>query len=164
MNNYLSVRWVNFLCFIAVLMLLAGASYLQHVKGLQPCPLCMVQRLAFIAMAGLFFLGIILPSISWVVKVHNGLIFIVAALGLAAALRQLWLLHFMPPLSDCGADFFYLLQHLPFNQLLTEILQGQGDCAKESWRLLGVSLPAWSAIDIAAFMLIVVWQMFRRDN
>src|SRR3990167_8115825 len=111
MLKKIPVRLVNSLSCLAVIILLALASYLQRVKGLEPCPLCMVQRLVFIGMAILFFIGIFLPTRSCVVKVHYSFILLLVLLGLAAVFRQLWLIHFSAvAVPSCGADFYYMVQ------------------------------------------------------
>lgn len=164
MSKNPSVRLVNFLCGIAVVILLIAAVYVQQLKGLEPCPLCMVQRFAFIGLAVLFFIGIILPTSKKAVRViHNLFLIVVSGLGLVAASRQVWLMHFAPEKAhSCGADFFYMVQHLPTNVLIEQILQSPGDCAKESWQLLGISLPMWSLLALAFFLLISIWQILRK--
>ena len=162
MLKNISIRLVNLLLLIAVVGLLALASYLQHVKGLEPCPLCMVQRLAFMGLAALFFIGIFLPTKPTVTKIHNGLIILIAGLGLAAAFRQLWLIHFSTAIASCGADFYYMVQHLPLGELFSQIAYGHGDCTRDAWKILGIGLPAWSAVGLFFFVGVGVWQMFRK--
>ncbi len=163
MLKNIPVRLVNVLSCLAVVILLALASYLQRVKGLEPCPLCMVQRLIFIGMAILFFIGIFLPARPRVVKVHYSFVLLLVSLGLVAVFRQLWLIHFSAEqVPSCGADFYYMVQHLPWGQVLSEIVQGQGDCARDVWKVAGIGLPAWSALAFLFFWVVAIWQLCRK--
>lgn len=161
MFKFLSIRLVNFLALVAVVALLALASYLQRVKGLEPCPLCMVQRLFFFALAATFFIGILLPTWVWPVRIHNVFVILFAGLGLAAVGRQLWLIHFSNTVASCGADFYYMLTNLPLGELFAQVMQGQGDCTKEAWHILGISLPEWSGLAFLFFLGIGIWQFVR---
>lgn len=154
MLNKLSLRMINFLAMLSVVGLLAFAIYLQNVKGLIPCPLCMVQRYAFYAMAILFFIGIFLPSTKWPLRIQSILLVLCAGVGLVAAGRQIWLIHFASYIPPCGADFYYMLHNLPFGQFIFELINGQGDCAKEEWFLFGVGIVTWSTLGLLFFFIL----------
>ena len=165
MLGKLSFRLVNFFAMLIVLGLLASAIYLQRAKGLEPCPLCVFQRLIFMGLAGLFFIGWLLPHWPKVIKGHNVFVILFALAGLVVALRQVWLIQFVTTaIPSCGADFYYMLKHLSFGEFLTEVMQGQGDCSKENWFFLGIGLPAWSALAFLFFMIVGVWQFLRDSN
>lgn len=150
----LSYRVVNFLSFMVISALLAFAIYLQDVQGLVPCPLCMIQRFAFYGMALLFLVGIFLPNKKWMTVSHAALLLLCGLVGLLAAGKQLWLIHFASYVPPCGADFYYMLQNLPFGQILFELIHGQGDCAKEEWFFMGVGIVTWSSLALLGFFLL----------
>ncbi|MBI5448292.1 MAG: disulfide bond formation protein B [Gammaproteobacteria bacterium] len=164
MFNYLSIRVVNFLSFLAIVGLLGMAVYLQRVLSLEPCSLCILQRLIFILLAFVFLVGVVLPTRLWVIRIHAVFVVMVAILGLVAVGRQLWLIYFATTVTPCGVDFNYLLANLPWHELLRQMLEGGSDCTKETWRLFGVGLPEWSGLAFLFFLGIGVWQFMRVEG
>ena len=131
--------------------LLGFAYYLQYVKGLEPCPLCLVQR-------G-FFYGVMATLVVAAIHGRGALAYgIVAALfaagGLATAGRQVWLQHLPPErVPACGPDLFYMLDNFPLSRVLKTLLEGTGECAKVDWTFLGLSIAEWSLLWFAAFLV-----------
>ena len=128
--------------------------YLQHVQNLEPCPLCILQRYAFVVI-GVDRAGRRHPrsgargqrdlrrcSSSWR-----------PATGAAIAGRQTWLQHNPPNVLDCGPDLAYMLDSFPLAQVLPKIFKGEGDCAKVTWKFLGLSIPEWALVWFALFVL-----------
>ena len=134
----------NLVGFAVCAALLAYALYSQYVLGLEPCPLCTLQRIAVLA-TGLAFLGAALHRagrgavIAW-----GSIIAVVAALGAAIAARHVWITA-QPPgtVAECGASLDYMLEVLPLREVLAKVLTGSGECGKIDWRFLGLSMPAW---------------------
>jgi disulfide bond formation protein DsbB len=134
----------NLLGFVICAALLAYAYYSQHVLGLEPCPLCILQRIAVLA-AGLAFLGAALHrpgragAIAWA-----GLTALIAAIGATIAARHVWITA-QPPgtVAECGASLDYMLEVLPLKEVLAKVLTGSGECGTVDWRFLGLSMPAW---------------------
>lgn len=141
----------NLAGFAACAALLGYAYYSQYALGLEPCPLCILQRIAVLA-TGLAFLGAALHragragSVAWAL-----LIGLCAALGAAVAARHVWIIA-QPPgsVAECGASLDYMLDVLPLREVLQTVLTGSGECAKVSWRFLGLSMPAWVLASLAA--------------
>lgn len=124
---------------------LGFAYYAQVVMGLEPCPLCIFQRLALFAL-GLFFLAAALHNPkTWGATIYGVLIDLTAFIGLAIAARHVWLQHLPPEEAPrCGPGLDYMLESLRFHETLQEVLTGSGECARVDWTLLGLSIPEWT--------------------
>jgi disulfide bond formation protein DsbB len=137
-------RFLNLLGFLACVFLLGYAYYLQYVMGLQPCPLCILQRI-FIGLLGLVFLLATLHRASRLGSWIYGLLLVVFGfLGAAVSLRQIWLQYFttrMP--TSCAAGLGWMFRHLPPIEALRLTLSGSGNCAQINWTFLGLSMPVW---------------------
>lgn len=127
--------------------LLCTAFYMEYVLYLEPCPLCMAQRIAF---AGFALVGLVMaltPANPARVRgfAITGAFFALA--GLALATRQLWL-QSLPAdqVPDCAPGLYYMMAQFPFIEVLSAMLTGTGDCAEVQWRFLGLSIPGWTAV------------------
>lgn len=163
----LSLRHGYLLGFLSCVGLMAAAYYFEYVQFLDPCPLCMVQRLATV-LIGLGFLAafIVEPKGGWWLK--GALLFTLAAaiFGIWAAGHHIWL-QSLPPedVPACGPGFDYLMDTLPLTELLKVMLKGDGNCAEISWSLWGLSMPAWVRvwfIGFAAAVSFALFKVFRR--
>ena len=141
-------RWLlNGLLFLICAGSLGFAYYAQFGLGLEPCPLCILQRLTLLALGGVFLLATVHHPAGWRVRVYGGLIGGVAGVGAAIAARHVWLQHLPPEETPrCGPGLDYLLDTLPLNELVREVLTGSGECAKVDWTLLGLSMPEWTLL------------------
>jgi len=132
---------------IVCIGLLGFAYYLQYVQGLEPCPLCMVQRGFFYAVMALFILAAIHGPRNWGARVYAALIGVFALGGAAAAARQVWLQHLPPDkVPQCGPDLFFMLENFPLARTWEKLLYGTGECAKVDWTFLGLSIAGWSLV------------------
>lgn len=140
----ISPRIGFFLGFIACVSLLAFGAYLQFVEELEPCPLCISQRLAFIA-TGLIFLiaAIHNRGVQW----YGVLAAISALVGASVSARHVWLQHLPPEeVPECSPGLEYVFQHFPLADTIKLMLSGTGECAKVDWTLLGLAIPSWALI------------------
>lgn len=161
-TNLPSIRTTDFLAFTLCTLLLGIAIYLEVFVHLEPCPLCIMQRIVFIALAVLFLMGSMLPLRRRVSFYFHFFISLIAILGIITAGRQVWLEHLPPDqIPSCGANIKYLFQVLPFHQALQVVFQGTGSCAKVTWRFLGLSMPAWSLLFFIFFTGLAIWQSRR---
>lgn len=150
-----------FAATVAVIALLFGiALYTQYFGGLEPCPLCMTQRF-FYGLTALFaLLGALHGRI---VRLYGALVALAALGGAGVAGRQVWLQH-LPPneVPACGPSLEFMLQTLPFGQVLTTLFKGDGNCALVDWRLFGLSMAEWSLLWFIALAVVGIWQCLRR--
>ncbi len=162
-EKWLSYRAVHAFLFLSSVVGMAFALYLQHGQGLEPCPLCVFQRVGLIAMG----------MVSLVAMLHNPKMFLfrrgyalLATLGigwsLAVAGRHIWLQNLPPDkVPSCGAGLDYLLETFPLSHVLQQVLTGSGECAVIDWTFLGQSLPVWSFAFFGVLACVCVWQLFR---
>ncbi len=158
-----SPRLMFLLAFIASLLIMGGALYLEHVVGLEPCPLCMVQRVAVIGFGLVCLLAALHGPSRLGQRVYAVLALLSAAGGAAMAGRQIWL-QGVPPdeLPACLPSLDYMLEALPFLETLRLLLHGTADCAKISWTLFGMSIPEWSLLAFIGMLLFALYQLLRR--
>jgi protein dithiol:quinone oxidoreductase len=130
--------------------LLGFGYYLQYAQGLQPCPLCMVQRGFFYLVMGGFVLGAIHGPGKIGTTIYSIFIFLFAAGGAATASRQVWL-QSLPPdkVPACGPDLFFMLDNFPLSRTLEKLFYGSGECAVVDWTFLGLSIAGWSLVCFA---------------
>lgn len=136
--------------------LIAFALYAQLHDGLNPCPLCIFQRVAFAALGGVLLIaGLHAPhrtSTRWAYAV---LALIAAVIGIAISGRHVWLQHLpLDKVPSCGPGLNYLLDAMPITGVIRSVLTGSGECAVVDWRMFGLSMPEWSLI---WFVLLGTW-------
>jgi len=140
-------RLINAGGFAACAALLAFALYSQFYLGLEPCPLCIFQRIG-IGLLGLAFLAATLHEAQGGGRyVYAGLIGVAALATLGIAARHLYV-QSLPPgaIPSCGAPLAVLMKFMPVWQLIRKVLTGSGECGLVTWRFLGLAMPAWVAL------------------
>ena len=144
--------------------LLAFGYFLQYVQGLEPCPLCMVQRAFFYLVLVVLTAGALHnPSGALAKGIYGGLAFLLAAGGAAVASRQVWLQHLPADrVPQCGPDLAYMLENFPLSRTLEKLFTGTGECAKVDWTFLGLSIAGWSLVWFVALALFALWIAFSR--
>lgn len=156
-------RVVSGFLFLASVIGMAFALYLEHVKGFEPCPLCVFQRVGLIGL-GFFSLIAFLhnPKSVFLKRLYSGLATISILWSAAVAVRHVWLQNLpADQVPSCGPGLDYLLQAFPLKAVLQQVLSGSGECAVVDWSLLGLSLPVWSGLFFIVLSLISIWQLFR---
>ena len=151
---------------LAVCALLLGFGYfLQHVQGLEPCPLCLVQRGFFYAVGVICLAAVIHAPARVGTAVYGVLAALLALGGAATASRQVWLQHLpADKVPQCGPDLFFMLEHLPLSRALEKLVQGSGECAAVDWKFLGLSIAGWSLVWFAALALYALWLALRGSS
>jgi disulfide bond formation protein DsbB len=130
------------------------ALYAQHVMGLEPCPLCILERVAVIGTGLLFLLAALHDPGRLGARIYGVLIAVAAFIGAAIATRHVWLQHLPPDqVPACGPGLDYMLEVFPPLEALDMIFSGSGECAEVSWRMLGLSMPSWVLIGCVALGL-----------
>jgi disulfide bond formation protein DsbB len=144
-------RRLNLLGFIACVGMLGYAWYAQSVLGLEPCPLCIFQRIGIALMGVLFVLAALHNSKRWGGRIYAGLLVLAALATIGVAARHVWI-QSQPAGSvpACGASLSYMMQIFSPGAVIRKVLTGSGECAKVTWRFLGLTMPAWVLIATVA--------------
>ncbi len=158
----MNVRIANALAALACAGLMAYALYAQHGLGLEPCPLCILQRLAVIALGCVFLVAALHPAGMRGRRAYAVLLGLVALLGSGVAGRHVWLTTLPPErVPACGPGLDFMLESFPLSEALGMVLSGSGECAKVTWRLLGLGMPAWvliALVSLGAFGMVANWR------
>jgi protein dithiol:quinone oxidoreductase len=135
--------------------LVAYALYAQYVQLQEPCPLCILQRVAVIGVGVVFLVAFLHDPADRAARVYGALIGLVALAGIGVAARHLWILS-QPPgsVAECGASLDYMMDVLPLHEVLAKVLTGSGECSKVTWEFLGISMPGWVLIHLVALALL----------
>lgn len=136
--------------------LLAFGLYLQHGVGLEPCPMCIVQRYALIAVALTAAIAIVArPAVR---RALVWLAWLLALAGAAVAARQSWLQWYPPEILACGRDFYGMIEAFPLRRVIPMIFRGSGDCTAVDWTFAGLTIANWSFLNFVAIAaVLLVW-------
>ena len=140
--------------------MLAFGMYLQHVVGLEPCPMCIVQRYALVLVAIFGGLGAAVRGMAARVA---AVVLMLASAGFGAfvAARQSWLQWYPPETVSCGRDFYGMIEGFPLQRAIPMIFRGSGDCTKIDWTFLGGSIANWSFVCFVGFALVALLMLLR---
>ncbi len=153
----LQPRTAYLLCAATCAALLAYAFYEQFAANVEPCPLCILQRLGFI---GLFLVSVAAAIHDPAMKarrIYGALALLCAGGGLAVAVRHVWVQHFPPPTAGCGAPLSYLLDSLPLAEALKKAFTGTAECSEVNWAFAGLSMPEWTLMIYAVMCFAAYW-------
>ena len=136
-------------------MLAFGILYLQNVVGLEPCPMCIVQRYALIVV-GVFsaFAAFSRRPGAW--RFWGLLTVGVAGFGAFTAARQSWLQWNPPEFATCGRDLYGMIESFPLQRLIPMIFKGSGDCSAVDWTFLGGTIANWSFVWFVIFIVVIL--------
>ncbi len=153
----MTARTANGLGFLACAALLAYAYYSQYVMHLEPCPLCIFQRVGVFVIGVLFAVAALHDPAGWGRRVYAGLLVLASLATIGVAARHLYI-QSLPPgtIAACGASLDFMLKVFPLTDVLVKVLTGSGECAKVTWRFLGIAMPGWvliAALGLAAYAL-----------
>lgn len=137
-------------------LLLAGALIMEHIFGMDPCPLCLMQR-AWFAIAGLLALAALIHSPRW--GIYPLLTIFAALVGGGFSIRQLYL-QSLPAdqVPACGPDMSYMLENFPLSDVLAAMTSGTGDCAQVAWQF-GLTIPGWALVGFIAIVIVAGAQL-----
>jgi len=152
-------RRVWLLVALGCIGLLAFGLYLQHVVGLEPCPMCIVQRYVMVLIALCALVGACMPS-RRAAGATGGVLTLLAVGGAYVAARHSWLQWYPPEVVSCGRDFYGMIETFPLKRAIPMIFKGGGDCSQVDWTFLGGSIANWSFVcfvGIALLALATAW-------
>lgn len=144
---------------------LGAALYAEHVLLLLPCPLCVLQRVAFIGIGLVALAGLIHGPRGFAQRLYAAVATLFGVAGVGIAGYHVWLQQLpADQVPSCsGMSLGFMLQAMPWQQVLSKVFTASGECAKVDWVFLGLSMPAWSLGWFALFTALLLWLLFRRN-
>ena len=155
-------RVLALVCAACVAMLAFGL-YLQHGVGLEPCPMCIVQRYALILVAVSAGLASARGQKGWTTG-WTVVALLASGFGAFTAARQSWLQWFPPEFAMCGRDFYGMIENYPMRRAIPMIFKGSGDCAAVDWTFLGGSIANWSFVSFMGFCGVLLALLLARTR
>lgn len=153
-----SPRLLHLACALVAAGLLGYGYWLQFHDGLEPCPMCVFQRLCYMALVAVSGAAAVHGARGTAALVYAGLGLLTALTGGGIAARQVWLQHLPPELvPECGPGLEFWLDTLPIAEVIAKALRGTGECASVDWTFLGLSIAEWSLACFAGFALVYLW-------
>ncbi len=151
--------------FLATAGMFGGALFFQYYLELEPCPLCILQRIAVLALGLVFLAGLVHGPKGRGRRIYAVLATVVSLAGVGVAGRHVWLQHQPPSLmAECGAGLDYWLETLPPWKVLQKMFHGTGDCGEVVFRFLGLSIPEWTLIAFAVLVLYSLSLLWNRKT
>ncbi len=157
----LAPRALNLVALLFCLGAIGGALILQHWAGMEPCPLCIFQRIAVLAAAAVLVVAVLHNPGPTGHRVYAGLTILAAGTGAGIAIRHLWL-QSLPPhqMPACGPGMDYIMDTFPFHEALAMVFAGRADCGIVE-TFLGISIPGWTLIVTGFLLMAAFYQLFR---
>jgi disulfide bond formation protein DsbB len=157
------VNGVGFL--ICVASLLFAIFYLERTLFLDPCPLCIIDRVILTCMAVVFLIAMLHNPSRLGQRIYGIVNLMVVVTGIAVAGRHVWLQHLpADEVPECGAGLSYMLENFPLHKTLQKVLQGSGECAEIQWEFLSLSIPEQTLILFVMLASIILVQTLRRSG
>ena len=147
--------------FTICIGLLIFGLYLEHIQGLEACPLCIFQRIAYTVIIFIALIGAIHNPRNLLQNIYKLLMVISSITGAAIAGRQIWLQRLPPELvPECGPGLDYMFNVFPFGEALKMIFTGSGECAEVKWRFIGLSIAEWSLIMFIGIFIATILSIY----
>jgi disulfide bond formation protein DsbB len=160
----MTARLGNFLGFLACAGLLAYAYFAEYVLHLEPCPLCIFQRIGVFAIGVVFLIAALHDPKPLGRRAYAVLVGLAALATVGVALRHIYIQN-LPEgaVPACGASLDFMLKIFSLSDVLVKVLTGSGECARVTWRFLGLAMPAWVLIAALALGGYGLWVNLRRQ-
>ncbi|MDP0561687.1 MAG: disulfide bond formation protein B [Candidatus Endonucleobacter sp. (ex Gigantidas childressi)] len=155
-------KYLFFLAAVVCAALIGAAFFLQHIKMLEPCPLCISQRIVVFILLVVVVLAVIHNPGCFGYRVYGGATVLFGMIGAMLASRQLWI-QSLPAdeVPACMAGLEYLVDVLPLSELVKVMLTGTGDCAQVQWTFIGLTIPGWTLLFFIGFTIYGLFEVFR---
>jgi len=156
-------RILNLAGFLCCTGLMGFALFAQYVLLLDPCPLCVLQRIAVISMGIAFLVATLHNPAGWGSRIYALLLAVFASSGVAIAGWHVRMQNLPPSETPaCGPGLDYMLDNFPFRDAMQMVFKGSGECADVVWSFLGLSMPAWVVISVGGLGIAGIWNNLRR--
>jgi protein dithiol:quinone oxidoreductase len=157
-NTIITGKSGYILGFVKCFALVALALFIQTNSNLEPCPLCITQRIIFMGLGVLFLIGAFMPPKSVLATVLTLLQVLTALGGVGVAIRHWYLqANRESMIADCGVGFDYMFENFPLQKAFKLLFRGTGDCAAIDWTFIGLTLPQLALIAYVGFGLFAIW-------
>ncbi len=159
-----SIRQSFFLIAAACAGMMVAALIMQHMFEMEPCPLCVTQRV-FVILAGVIALIAALQNPARLGRrIYSSAGILLSLIGGGVSARHVWLQNLPEDqVPTCGPGLSYMFEALPMWEALSLLFAGDGNCAEESWRFLGLTIPGWTLVCFAGLVAVFAWQAWRKD-
>ena len=165
-NALLRTRLVYLYIFLFCVSLLGIAMYMEHVMMLEPCPLCIMQRVFFLATGIVALVAFIHNPVARGKLIYGSLAAVLSAAGGGFAIRQIYLQHLpKDEVPACGPSLSYMIEQFPLRDVLSVMFSGDGNCAEIVWQdpVLGWAIPQWSLVGFVMLAAVCAWQAIRKQ-
>jgi len=150
--------------FLITAAMIGTALFFQYVMYLDPCPLCITQRVIVIGLGVVFLIAAILNPSSWGRRIVGLLLALISFTGILVAGRHTWLQHLPPEeVPECGPGLQFWIDNLPAQEVIQKLFHGSGECAEVVFTFIGLSIPEWSLIAFILFFLFSLKLLFSRN-
>lgn len=152
------VRVIFLLGFMGCFALLLVAAYFQFIEELEPCPLCVSQRIIILALGVIFLVAAVHNPRQLGRRIYSGFIIGVALIGVSVSARHVWLQNLpADEVPECSPGLAYVFENFPLAATLKLMLNGTGECADIAWIFLGLTIPGWTLV---AFLVLGLVGLF----
>lgn len=160
MFSYRSLAFIGLAICIAAMLF--AVLYLENTLYLDPCPLCILDRVVIIALGVIFFIAWLHGPRTIFTKIYGLLCILLSLVGIALASRHIWLQNLpKDQVPECGPDLYYMLETLPIFDVLKKTLTGSGSCADVSWTFANLTIPEQTLILFVFLLILSVIQTLR---
>jgi len=147
---------------ICVASMLFAVLYLERTLFLDPCPLCILDRVVILSLGTLFLLALLIGPNTIFAKINGVCCMLLSAVGIGLASRHIWLQNLpKDQVPECGPDLYFMLDTLPLFETLRKTLTGSGSCADVSWEFAGLTIPEQTLILFVILLILSVIQTLR---
>jgi disulfide bond formation protein DsbB len=155
-------RDINVIVFCGCVALMGIALYFEHIEGLEPCYLCVMQRVMVITTGLIALVAALHHPGAAGIRIYGTLTALSATGGGLFSIRQLWL-QSLPKdqVPACGPSLDYMIDVFPLFDVVVMLIQGDGSCAEILWSFLGISMPGWVLVAFIGLLLISIYQIFK---
>jgi disulfide bond formation protein DsbB len=155
--------WFLFVA-IACASLIGFALYKQHMDFVDPCPLCVFQRLAFMWIGAVSLVAALHGPGPAGLRVYGAGVILGGLTGAGIAGRHLWLQNLPPDqVPDCGMGLNYMLDTMPFTEVLAQVFMGSGECAEVLWTFMGLSMPGWTLVWYSGITIVTIFVLVKAN-
>ena len=164
MINFNARTWF-FLGFLACFGMLAVGAYFQFVEEMEPCPLCISQRIAILLTGIVFLIAAIHNPLQKGIKIYAILGAMCALAGSAISARHVWLQNLPPEeVPECSPGLEYIFENFPLAETVKLMLNGTGECADVLWSLFGLSIPGWTFLAFIGLAGLSLFQIINKKQ